>query len=58
MDVEMVKVVLGIEALPVVTLLSPLAASSKNSLGTVLDRSTFRVKNMGGVGNNKQDLYV
>jgi len=31
---------------------------ARTSLSTVLDWGAFRVKNMGAVGNNKQDLYV
>ena len=46
---EMVTVVRDIEALPVVTVLSPLATSSTNKLGYLVDpeREVLRVKNMG-----------
>ena len=60
MDMEMVTVVRAIETLPLVTVLSPLAASSKNKSksGFCVGLRCFLCKNMGVVGNNKQDLYV
>ena len=53
MDVEMVKVVLDIEALPVVTLLSPLAASSKNKPGYSVRQKYFSCQEFGRCGQQQ-----
>jgi len=53
MDVEMVTVVRAIEALPVVTVLSPLAASSKNKPGYRVGLRCFSCQEYGSCGQQQ-----